>query len=104
MNFQAKQAALYWSATTQGVFPVGGNRAADTGLFPAGKMPNYVTGIAQSWQQQFAAGHNYGPPTTYEFDAQNWQGQHVVTQFFQGGWCEWDDQAHPHWYTWVQNG
>lgn len=98
----AKQAALYWSITTQGSVKAGGNALAEVGIFPAGKMPYYSTGIAQSWEQQLRAGHNYGPPTSYEFNAFNWQGKPVVAQFFQGGWCEWDGSAH--WYQWAING
>jgi len=95
---QKIQAEDYWNATTAGEIPVGGNAPVTAGIFPAGHAPSYQTGIAQSWQSEYQAGHVWGPPLSYEFASVTWDGKAIVAQMFAGGRCEWDGSAH--WYPW----
>lgn len=102
---QMTQAEQIWNSNTQGAIG-GGNALADVGLFPKGQTPPYTTGIALAWQAQYAAGHNYGAPTSYEFSEVNgvqitdWGGNPITVQRFEGGRCEWSKGV-PHWYPWA---
>lgn len=92
---------LMWMLTTIGGVAVGNNAPALVGLFPQDQPPSYQTGIAMSWRNEFRAGHNYGPPISYERPATNAQGKAIVVQLFVGGWCEWDETGTGTFHAWA---
>lgn len=102
---QEAQALATWNSTTIGTILPGGNDPAPAGILPAGHVPDYGTGIALAWQQEYTAGHNWGPPTSYEYSEVNgvpltdWEGNPIIQQNFMGGRCEWSN-GKANWYPW----
>lgn len=107
-DHRGPQAAATWCSTTIGAVAPGGNNGnapVVMGIFPEGQTPNYSTGIAQSWLNEYMQGHNYGPPTSYEYTevegkkVTDWNGNEIVQQNFLGGRCEWAN-GKGNWYKW----
>lgn len=57
--------------------------------FPGGIAPPYATDIARIWNERFRAGIFDGPPTSFEYDEEDWDGNPKVKQQFQRKRYEW---------------
>ena len=55
--------------------------------------PPTGTGIFDLWLGYLIAGHNLGPPISWEYDTIDWSGNKIVAQEFARARCEWVDGA-----------
>jgi N-acetyl-anhydromuramyl-L-alanine amidase AmpD len=63
-------------------------------------LPNIPTGtgIYKSWLENYMEGEFFGPPTSLEYKANDWNGNSIVIQEFAYAWCEWSNGT-PIWYN-----
>lgn len=60
--------------------------------------PPQGTGIFNSWKSAWAAGKQYGPPLTWEYNTVDGAGNKIIAQEFAHARCEWRNNT-PFWYS-----
>ena len=63
------------------------------------KPPAIGTNIYQAWLSDWVNyGKQYGPPITYEYNSNDWNGNQIAVQEFAHARCEWNNGV-PNWYS-----
>jgi N-acetyl-anhydromuramyl-L-alanine amidase AmpD len=66
--------------------------------FPQTRPIPKGTGIYHAWKAAWLAGHVYGPPLTFEYQSNDWEGNPITVQEFAHARCEWSN-GQARWYS-----